>query len=496
MVSPAYDQHNHIKLTPRPKILNTILDNVGRTPLVRINKIAKEEGLKCELLAKCEYFNAGGSVKDRIALRMIEEAEKAGTITPGVSTIIEPTSGNTGIGLALAAAVKGYRVIITLPEKMSQEKVDVLKALGAEIIRTPTEAAWDAPESHIGVAKKLRDEIPNAVILDQYANPYNPVAHYDTTAEEILEDCDGKIDMLVAGAGTGGTITGIAQKLKEKCPNIKIVGVDPHGSILAVPESLNTASGSYQVEGIGYDFIPDVLQRGLVDEWFKSEDKASFLMSRRLIREEGILCGGSSGTAMYAAVQVAKQLKEGQRCVVILPDSVRNYMTKFLNDDWMRDHGFTDEKFESQSFENKAQKDFGSATVENLKLAPAVTVDSETTCKEAIELMEQNGFDQLPVTAGPHRRLKGLVTMGNILARMASGRAQPTSSVSDVMFHFNEGRKFEEFTVKTPLTQLTRFFENNSSALVTEKSDDDDLKVKHVVTKVDLLSYLVKNVKA
>ncbi|KAI8990300.1 cystathionine-beta Synthase [Pilobolus umbonatus] len=328
---------------PAPKIMDTILENVGRTPLVRVNKIAKSAGLKCELLAKCEYFNAGGSVKDRIAVRMIEEAEKAGTIIPGVSTIIEPTSGNTGIGLALAAAVKGYRVIITLPEKMSQEKVAVLKGLGAEIIRTPTEAAWDAPDSHMSVAQRLRDEIPNAVILDQYNNPYNPIAHYDTTAEELLEQCDGKIDMLVAGAGTGGTITGIAQKLKEKLPNIKIVAVDPVGSSLAVPESLNTVEGSYQVEGIGYDFIPDVLKRDLVDVWVKSEDKPSFQMSRRLIREEGLLCGGSSGSAMYCAVEAAKQLKEGDRCVVILPDSVRNYMTKFLSDDWMAERGFTDQ---------------------------------------------------------------------------------------------------------------------------------------------------------
>jgi cystathionine beta-synthase len=444
------------------------------------------------IVAKCEYFNAGGSVKDRIAARMVEEAEKAGVIIPGVSTIIEPTSGNTGIGLALAAAVKGYRVIITLPEKMSQEKVDVLKALGAEIIRTPTEAAWDAPESHIGVARKLRDEIPNAVILDQYTNPYNPVAHYDTTAEEILEQCDGKIDMLVAGAGTGGTITGIAQKLKERCPNIKIVGVDPVGSILALPESLNTEAGSYQVEGIGYDFIPDVLKRNLVDVWIKSEDKPSFLMSRRLIREEGLLCGGSSGTAMYAAVQAAKELKEGQRCVVILPDSVRNYMTKFLNDDWMRERGFTDEKFEESSAENKAKKDYAGATVRDLKLLDAVTIDGETTCKEAVDLMAKNGFDQIPVTAGPHRRLRGLVTNGNILSRMATGRAMPDTHVSDIMFQFTKGsNKFEEITESTPLDKLTRFFETNSSALVT-----DGQKVKHVVTKVDLLSYLVKNIKA
>ncbi|KAI9279662.1 cystathionine beta-synthase [Sporodiniella umbellata] len=484
-----FEEFNHKHNTaPAPKISNTILENIGRTPLVRVDKIAKEAGLKCELLAKCEFFNAGGSVKDRIAARMVDEAEKAGVLVPGVSTIIEPTSGNTGIGLALAGAVKGYRVIITLPEKMSQEKVDVLKALGAEIIRTPTEAAWDAPESHIGVARKLRDEIPHAVILDQYTNPYNPVAHYDTTAEELLEQCDGKIDMLVAGAGTGGTISGIAQKLKEKLPNIKIVGVDPIGSILAQPESLNVDGPSYQVEGIGYDFIPDVLKRQLVDVWVKSEDKPSFLMSRRLIREEGILCGGSSGTAMYAAVQAAKELGEGQRCVVMLPDSVRNYMTKFLNDDWMRERGFTDEKFEDQSFENKAKKDFSGAVVRDLKLADAITIDGETTCKEAIDLMQEKAFDQLPVTAGPRRRLRGLVTMGNILSRMASQRANPSTPVSDVMFHFTKGSKeFVEITESTPLDNLTRFFETNSSALVTE-----DAVVKHVITKVDLLSYLIK----
>jgi len=212
--------------------MNTILENIGNTPMVRINHITKVEGVTCEVLAKCEYFNAGGSVKDRIGRRMVEDAEKSGRIKPG-DTLIEPTSGNTGIGLALAAAVKGYKMIITLPEKMSQEKVDVLKALGAQIIRTPTEAAWDAPESHIGVAKKLNKEIPNSHILDQYSNPSNPLAHYDGTAEEIIDQCGGKVDVVVLTAGTGGTITGIARKLKEKVPNVKIVGVDPDGSILA-----------------------------------------------------------------------------------------------------------------------------------------------------------------------------------------------------------------------------------------------------------------------
>ena len=223
---------------------------------MRLNKIPQSEGLECEVLAKCEFFNAGGSVKDRIGKRMIEEAEREGKITPGVTTIIEPTSGNTGIGLALTSAVKGYKCIITLPEKMSQEKVNVLKGLGADIIRTPTEAAWDAPESHIGVAKRLNKEIPNSIILDQYGNPNNPLAHYDTTAEELIAQTGGQIDMIVVSAGTGGTLTGIARKFREKLPNCQIVAVDPIGSILAEPDNLNTSTASYKVEGIGYDFIP------------------------------------------------------------------------------------------------------------------------------------------------------------------------------------------------------------------------------------------------
>lgn len=340
--SKLEDPHRHEKFQKeKPLILDNILENIGNTPMVRLNKIAKQEGLECELIAKLEFFNSGGSVKDRIAKRMIEEAERDGILYPGC-TIIEPTSGNTGIGLALAGAVKGYKVIIVMPEKMSQEKVDVLKALGAEIIRTPTDAAFDSPESHIGVANKLNQEIPDSIILNQYINPYNPLAHYDTTAEEILYACDGKLDLLVAGVGTGGTISGLAKKLKEKIPDCKIIGVDPHGSILAMPSILNSDISPYHVEGIGYDFIPDVLDQGIIDDWYKSGDKEAFLMARRLIREEGILCGGSSGSAVSAAVQFAKGLKKGQRCVVILPDSIRNYMTKFLNDNWMLENGFLD----------------------------------------------------------------------------------------------------------------------------------------------------------
>ena len=330
-------------INPRGRIMDSILDNIGDTPLVRVKRLADKEGIECDLCAKCEFFNAGGSVKDRIGRQMVYDAEASGRIKPG-DTIIEPTSGNTGIGLALAAAVKGYKCIITMPEKMSKEKSDVLHALGAQIVRTPNEHGFDHPESHIGIAKKLEKELPNAHILDQYANPANPNAHYNGTAEEIWQQCGGKVDMVVMSVGTGGTISGTARRLKELNPNIQIVGVDPKGSILAQPESLN-AEGlgvGYKVEGIGYDFIPNVLDRSLVDKWIKSEDKESYVMARRLIAEEGLLCGGSSGATMSAAVKVAKTLGPDQRCVVLLADSIRNYMTKHLDDAWMIENKFYD----------------------------------------------------------------------------------------------------------------------------------------------------------
>lgn len=314
-------------------LLNSILDAVGDTPSVRLQKIGAE--LDCQLYAKCEFFNPGGSIKDRIGLNMILEAERSGRIKPG-DTLIEPTSGNTGIGIALAGAVKGYQVIITMPEKMSREKQVVLEALGAKIYRTPTEAAWDAYDSHISLAKRLNDEIPNSHILDQYANPANPDAHYHTTAEEILKDFGDDLAMVVMGVGTGGTITGVAKRLKEANPNIKIVGVDPVGSILGGGDQV----APYQVEGIGYDFIPDVLDNNLVDQYIKIEDKSSLQMARRLIREEGLLVGGSCGAAVWGALQAAKNLSQDQKCLVILPDSIRNYLTKFADDAWMADQGF------------------------------------------------------------------------------------------------------------------------------------------------------------
>uniref|UniRef100_A0A674JFX7 Cystathionine beta-synthase n=1 Tax=Terrapene triunguis TaxID=2587831 RepID=A0A674JFX7_9SAUR len=381
--------HSHVP--EETNILPNILKKVGRTPLVRINKIGKAYGLKCELLAKCEYFNAGGSVKDRIALRMVEDAERAGIIKPG-DTLIEPTSGNTGIGLALVAAVKGYRCIIVLPEKMSMEKVDILRALGSEIVRTPA-SNFDSPESNVSVAQRLRYEIPNSHILDQYRNPGNPMAHYDTTAEEILEQCEGKVHMVVGGAGTGGTITGIGRKLKEKCPECKIVGVDPEGSIVALPSELNTAEdATMEVEGIGHDFIPTVLDRSVVDLWCKSNDADSFLMARRLIREEGLLCGGSSGSAMSIAVKAARTLTEGQRCVVILPDSVRNYMSKFLNDRWMGKNGFLKNVQEHKPW-------WWNVKVQKLNLSAPLLLVPEVNCQKAIEILKEKGYAQAPVVA-------------------------------------------------------------------------------------------------
>jgi len=314
-------------------IYPNILATIGHTPVVKINRISAE--LSCELYAKCEFFNPGGSVKDRIGYEMVKNAERAGRIKPG-DTLIEPTSGNTGIGIALAGAVMGYHVVITMPEKMSKEKQAVLERLGATIYRTRTEAAWDDPDSHISLARQLQQEIPNSHILDQYANPDNPNAHYYGTAQEIIDDFGDDLHMLVVGVGTGGTITGIAKRLKEHNPAIQIIGVDPIGSILGGGDEIKP----YQVEGIGYDFFPDVLDNTLIDRYVKTNDADSFHMARRLIREEGLLVGGSSGAAMWAALQVTKTLKKGQKCLVILPDSIRNYMSKHASDDWMKEQGF------------------------------------------------------------------------------------------------------------------------------------------------------------
>jgi cystathionine beta-synthase len=444
------------------------------------------------LLVKCEFFNAGGSVKDRIGRRMIEDAEKSGRIKPG-DTLIEPTSGNTGIGLALTAAVKGYKMIITLPQKMSQEKVDVLNALGAEIIRTPTEAAWDAPESHIGVAKKLKEETPNSHILDQYKNPSNPLAHYETTAEEIWDQCDGKVDCVVMSAGTGGTITGVARRLKELNPNIKIIGVDPHGSILAQPEDLNSEGvGTYKVEGIGYDFIPKVLDRSVVDRWIKTDDRSSFIMARRLIREEGLLCGGSCGAAMVGAIEAAKTLQRGQRCVVLLADGIRNYMSKFLSDSWMYENGYADEK---KSAVNPHQMTWwAKKRVADMELNSPITITPNMTCKEAIEVMSSQAFDMVPVQSENDGKVLGVLTEGNLTSMITQGRIQPDEMCVRAMY-----KQFKNVQLSTTLGDLATIFDREYYALVVAEqkcfqrgTQTTRSVVAGVVTRIDLLNFITK----
>uniref|UniRef100_A0A8C2S659 Cystathionine beta-synthase n=1 Tax=Capra hircus TaxID=9925 RepID=A0A8C2S659_CAPHI len=433
--------HCHAALVKSPKILPDILKKIGDTPMVRINKIGRNFGLKCELW----------------------------------------------IGLALAAAVKGYRCIIVMPEKMSTEKVDVLRALGAEIVRTPTNARFDSPESHVGVAWRLRNEIPNSHILDQYRNASNPLAHYDITAEEILQQCDGRLDMLVASAGTGGTITGVARKLKEKCPGCKIVGVDPEGSILAEPEELNqTEQTAYEVEGIGYDFIPTVLDRTVVDKWFKSNDEEAFAFARMLIAQEGLLCGGSSGSAMSVAVKAAQELQEGQRCVVILPDSVRNYMSKFLSDKWMLQKGFMKEEISVK------KPWWWHLQVQELSLSAPLTVLPTVTCEHTIEILREKGFDQAPVV-DESGVILGMVTLGNMLSSLLAGKVQPSDQVCKVIY-----KQFKQIHLTDPLGKLSHILEMDHFALVVHEQiqyrchgeSSKRQMVFGVVTAIDLLNFV------
>ncbi|XP_062606583.1 cystathionine beta-synthase-like isoform X1 [Saccostrea cucullata] len=493
--------HNHKELKPKPKIMPNVLYNIGNTPLVRINRITKEEDVQCDIYAKCEFFNAGGSVKDRIGLRMIEDAEAAGHLKPG-DVLIEPTSGNTGIGIALAAAVKGYRCIIVMPEKMSMEKVDVLRALGAEIVRTPTSAAFDSPESHIGVAKRLMEEIPNSHILDQYRNASNPLAHFDGTAEEILQSCDDRVDMVVVGAGTGGTLTGVARKIKLRCPNCKVIGLDPEGSVIAEPESLNKLDTTfYEVEGVGYDFIPTVCDRKLVDKWYKSNDKESFIMARRMIREEGLLCGGSSGSAMSIAIKAAKDfgLKEGQRCVVILPDSIRNYMTKFLSDDWMSQREFLESSKLTKDAEecSYGKNRWSSLNVSALQLRAPLTVTPAVTIQETLDLLNKEGFDQVPVVndAGD---IMGMVTVGNMMAQVVRSKIKPSDPVSKVMY-----KQFKMVSMATSLGEISRMLDTDHFVLVVhgqrQYEGNNFMSKKQMIfgiaTRIDLLNFITQHQK-
>jgi cystathionine beta-synthase len=451
------------RMTARPEILDSILEATGMTPMVRLARIGRD--LPGELLGKCEFMNPGGSVKDRIGVRMLLDAEKSGRIKPG-DTLIEPTSGNTGIGLAMAAAVRGYRVIITMPEKMSQEKQVVLEALGAEIIRTPTEAAWDAPESHIGVARRLREIIPSSHILDQYSNPSNPLAHEEGTGREIIDQCGGKLDAVVMTAGTGGTISGVAKAIKREVPGCKIVGVDPEGSILAGPGEIKT----YKVEGIGYDFIPDVLDRRLVDQWIKSNDRDSFLVARQLIRQEGLLIGGSSGAAVCAAMQISRELGPGKRVVVILPDSIRNYLTKFVDDKWMRQQGFF-----------KADWEVGTVgdVVRTVGRRTVISLDLNDKVSRATDIFKQHGISQMPVL--DNGKLAGILTESDLLHQLMTGRVDRETIVAEVM-----ERKVSTVSMHANSGELPRIFERGEVAIVV----DEDRSVLGILTKMDLIEML------
>ncbi|CAB3249185.1 unnamed protein product [Arctia plantaginis] len=463
------------------KIYGDILNVIGNTPLVRLTNIPKDEGLKCEMYAKCEFLNPGGSVKDRIAYRMVLNAEQNGTLKPGKSVIVEPTSGNTGIGLALAAAVKGYRCIIVLPEKMSDEKVNTLVALGAEIVRTPTEAAWDDPESNIMVARRLAKEIPDAVLLDQYNNPCNPLAHYDGTAEEILWSMDDKVDMVVIGAGTCGTISGVAHKIKERCPTCQIVGVDPYGSILAQPEELNASDVQvYEVEGIGYDFLPGALDRTVIDKWVKTDDKTSLEMARRLIKDEGLLCGGSSGSAMWGAVQAARSLKESQKCVVLLPDNIRNYMTKFISDQWLEARDF-------KPLLKKENLPWWETLVTTDVVQPVKNVSQSSSLTDALAILTENRAPLLTVV-NEKGSVVGVFTADNVRRRLVN----LTGCSSDRLDKYIVKKYYKvDLANKPTLGLLSRMLDIAPHVIVVESDKSTNMQRPiGFVTSEDLLSHI------
>jgi cystathionine beta-synthase len=362
------------------EVLDSFLDAMGETPLVRLNKIAR--GLRPTVLAKLEMLNPGGSVKDRIGLRMIEAAERTGLLRPG-GTIVEPTSGNTGHGLAIAAAIRGYKCIFVMPDKMSQEKISLLRAYGAEVVITPTAVAPESPESYYRVADRLTEEMPGAFQPNQYFNQENPAAHEATTGPEIWRQTDGRITAFVAGVGTGGTITGVARYLKKQNPDILVVGADPEGSIF---------SGDvhpYLTEGIGEDFWPQTYDPSMVDRYVRVTDREAFRMARRITREEGILVGGSSGTAVVAAVEVSRELGPDDVVVVILPDTGRNYLSKLYSDTWLLQYGLT-ERPEVVRVEEVLKGRHG-------EVPPLVTVSAHDKVRQAIDVLQRYSISQAPV---------------------------------------------------------------------------------------------------
>ena len=366
---------------------SSVLETIGNTPLVRLSRLfAGSRGL---VLAKLEMFNPGGSVKDRIGQKMIEDAESRGALKPG-GTIVEPTSGNTGMGLAMVGAIKGYRTVFTIPDKMSREKIDMLKAFGARVIVTPTAVAPEHPESYYSVAARIQRETPNSVLPNQYANPMNPEAHYQTTGPEIWRDTDGKVTHFVCGMGTGGTISGVGRFLKEKNPQVRVIGVDPLGSILKdyFYKKEPMKAHPYKIEGIGEDFVPETTAFEVIDDILKVSDKEAYLMTRRLAREEGILAGSSSGAALVGAREVAPTLGPDDVLVVLLPDGGLRYLSKAHNEEWLKEQGYLEEPLAPLMTILQGKPG---------PLARVVTVDVAARVREAVDIMAQYGISQLPV---------------------------------------------------------------------------------------------------
>src|SRR5439155_2372087 len=428
---------------------NNILEVIGKTPMVRLNRLAR--GVRATMLAKLEYLNPGGSVKDRIGMMMLEAAEKAGKIKPG-GTIIEGTSGNTGMGLALAAAIKGYQCIFTMPDKMSQEKIDALRALGAEVIVTPTQVEHNDPRSYHSVALRLSREIPNSIFPNQYENPANAQAHYETTGPEIWEQTEGKVTHVVIGVGTGGTITGVARFLKEKNPNIQVIGADPAGSIFAemFKTGVKPQVQPYKTEGIGQDELPGNVDFSVIDELYAVHDKDAFLLTRQLARIEGIFAGGSAGSALYAALKTAEKLTENDLVVIIIPDSGTRYLSKIYNDNWMRENQFLEPRIKVSAGQVIHDKQRHAETL--------VSVPLGITVEQAVNLMREHDISQVPVMEGGE--VVGSISETRILDILVSDPQAKMKPVAEYM-----EKPFPVIPEESPIEQIAHNMDAQTPAI-------------------------------